>query len=63
MGCVLLSIGIVFAKNLSQEDNTPLSFYTEDLTSAIDYHLKARMEGRFYEITSTRKQHAILGLK
>jgi len=35
MGCVLLSIGIVFAKNLSQEDNTPLSFYTEDLTSAI----------------------------
>ncbi|MGO8988028.1 MAG: hypothetical protein ACLQGU_00005, partial [bacterium] len=34
MGCVLLSIGIAFAKNLSQEDNTPLSFYTEDLTSA-----------------------------
>jgi len=35
MGCVLLSIGIVFAKNLSQEDNTPLSFYTEHLTLSI----------------------------
>jgi hypothetical protein len=25
-------IGIVFAKNLSQEDNTPPSFYTKDFT-------------------------------
>jgi hypothetical protein len=33
MGCVLLSIGICFLpRKISQEDNTPLSFYTKHLT-------------------------------
>jgi hypothetical protein len=31
MGCVLLSIGIVFCQNASQEDNTPLSLFTHNI--------------------------------
>jgi hypothetical protein len=38
--------GIVFAKNLSQEDNPPLSFYTEDLTSALSWDHTAPSWGR-----------------
>jgi hypothetical protein len=32
MGCVLLSNWDFVCQNFSQEDNTPLSFYTKDFT-------------------------------